>query len=110
MWIIVSDHDQEPLDDLPPIDLRPEFARRGVDLFALPEGSATVVCGDGARAARRWLTDVEGVEGTAPFHLTDPDLECCLAWSVPGRAFGFAEMGTERGTQAAPRTRTRVAS
>src|SRR5439155_9115124 len=48
VWIVVSDHDQEPLDDRPPIDLRPEFARRGVDLFALPEGSATVVCGAGA--------------------------------------------------------------
>jgi hypothetical protein len=27
------------IDDRPPIDLRPEFAS-GVDLFALPEGSA----------------------------------------------------------------------
>jgi len=109
VWIVVSDHDQEPLDDRPPIDLRPEFARRGVDLFALPEGSATVVCGAGAHEAQGWLTDLEGIEGTAPFHVTDPDLECCLAWSVPGRAFGFEEMGTERGTHGGPRTRTQVA-
>ncbi len=109
VWIIVSDHDQEPLDDRPPIDLRAEFARRGLDLFALPEGSATVICGAGARDARQWLTDVDGVEGTAPFHVTDPALECCLAWSSPGRAFGFEEMGTERGTHGGPRTRTQVA-
>ena len=29
VWIIVSDHDQETLDDRRPVDLRPEFARRG---------------------------------------------------------------------------------
>ncbi len=109
VWIIVSDHDQEPLDDRPPIDLRPEFARRGVDLFALPEGSATVICGAGAHAARQWLTDVDGIEGTAPFDVTDRELECCLAWSAPGRAFGFEEMGTELGTHGGPRTRTQVA-
>jgi hypothetical protein len=109
VWIVVSDHDQEPLDDLGPVDLRPEFARRGLDLFALPEGSATVVCGAGARDAARWLTDVDGVEGTAPFHARDANLECCLAWSAPGRAFGFAEMGTERGTHGGPRTRSQVA-
>ena len=48
VWIIVSDHDQETLVHDAPIDLRPEFERRGLDLFALPEGSATVVCGEGA--------------------------------------------------------------
>jgi arylsulfatase A-like enzyme len=109
VWIIVSDHDQEPLDDVPPIDLRREFARRGVDLFALPEGSATVICGAGAHDARRWLTEIDGIEGTAPFHVPDPELECVLAWSTPRRAFGFEEMGTELGTHGGPRTRTQVA-
>jgi hypothetical protein len=109
VWIVVSDHDQEGLDDRPPIDLRPEFARHGVDLFALPEGSATVVCGAGARDARSWLAEVDGVEGTAPFPVADPDLECCLAWSVAGRAFGFEELGIELGTHGGPRTRSQVA-
>ena len=53
VWILVSDHDQEPVDVRAPIDLRSEFARRGLELFALPEGNATIVCGDGADAARR---------------------------------------------------------
>lgn len=109
VWIIVSDHDQEALDDREPIDLRPEFARRELDLFALPEGSATVICGEGARDVQRWLLDVDGVEGTARFEIKDPGLECCFAWSLPGRAFGFAEMGTERGTHGGPRTRAQVA-
>jgi arylsulfatase A-like enzyme len=109
VWLIVSDHDQETVVERAPIDLRPSFGRRGVELFALPEGSATVVCGEGAHAAARWLPDVEGVEGTAPFHLADPELEACLAWCVPGRTFGFVEMATEPGTHGSPRTRTQVA-
>ena len=109
VWIIVSDHDQETVVDREPLDLRPAFARRGVDLFALPEGSATVVCGEGARDAAQWLLEVEGVEGTAPFHLADAGLEACLAWCVPGRTFGFQELPTEPGTHGGPRTRTQVA-
>jgi hypothetical protein len=68
-----------------------------------------VICGAGAHDAQQWLTDVDGIEGTAPFHVTDRGLECCLAWSTPGRAFGFEEMGTELGTHGGPRTRTQVA-
>jgi Type I phosphodiesterase / nucleotide pyrophosphatase len=109
VWIVVSDHDQETVVDPEPVDLRADFARRGVDLFALPEGSATVVCGDGAVEAARWLPEVDGVEGTAPLHLADPGLDACLAWCVPGRTFGFAELATEPGTHGSPRTRTQVA-
>ena len=109
VWIIVSDHDQEPLEQDGPIDLRPEIERRGLDLFALPDGSATIVCGAGAVDARAWLVNVDGVEGTAPFFVPDTTLECCFAWSVPGRAFGLAEMGTELGTHGGPRTRAQVA-
>jgi hypothetical protein len=109
VWIVVSDHDQETVVDREPVDLRPAFASRGVDLFALPEGSATVVCGDGAVDAARWLPEVEGVEGSAPFHLADRTLEACLVWCVPGRTFGFTELATEPGTHGSPRTRTQVA-
>lgn len=109
LWIVVSDHDQETVVDPEPIDLRPAFAQRDVELFALPEGSATVVCGTGARDAARWLPTVEGVEGTAPYHLADSALEACLAWCVAGRTFGFAELPTEPGTHGSPRTRSQVA-
>jgi arylsulfatase A-like enzyme len=109
VWIIVSDHDQETVVEREPVDLRPTFAQRGVELLALPEGSATVVCGEGAVEAVRWLREVEGVEGTAPFELADRELEACLAWCVPGRTFGFVELATEPGTHGSPRTRTQVA-
>jgi arylsulfatase A-like enzyme len=109
VWMVVSDHDQETVVDPEPVDLRPAFAARGVDLFALPEGSATVVCGEGAVEAAGWLPSVEGVEGTAPIHLADAGLEACLAWSVPGRTFGFTELPTEPGTHGSPRTRSQVA-
>ena len=68
-----------------------------------------MVCGDGALDAARWLPEVDGVEGTAPFHLADAELEACLAWCVPGRTFGFRELPTEPGTHGSPRTRTQVA-
>jgi hypothetical protein len=109
VWIVVSDHDQETVVDPEPVDLRPAFAHRGVDLFALPEGSATVVCGPGAHAAAEWLPTVEGVEGTAPIQLADRELEACLAWCDSGRTFGFTELATEPGTHGGPRTRTQVA-
>lgn len=109
VWIVVSDHDQETVVDPEPVDLRPAFADRGVDLFALPEGSATVVCGAGARDAERWLPSIDGVEGAAPFQLADDALDACLAWCVPGRTFGFTEFPTEPGTHGSPRTRAQVA-
>lgn len=109
VWILVSDHDQEPVDVREPVDLRREIAHRGLDLFALPEGNASVVCGDGANAARTWLVGVDGVEGTAPLHLTDTRLECCLVWAAPGRAFGFAGEAMELGTHGGPRSRAQVA-
>ena len=109
VWIVVSDHDQETVVDPEPVDLRPAFAQRDVELFALPEGSATVVCGAGALDAAQWLPTVEGVEGTAPFQVADTELEACLAWCVPGRTFGFAELATEPGTHGSPRTRSQVA-
>lgn len=109
VWILVSDHDQEPVDVREPIDLRAEFSRRDVDLFALPEGNASVVCGDGANAARAWLVDVDGIAGTAPFQVTDRRLECCLVWAAPGRAFGFTGDATELGTHGGPRCRAQVA-
>jgi len=110
VWILVSDHDQETVDAGAPVDLQGEIRRRGLELFALPEGNASLVCGAGALDAQRWLADVDGVGGAEPFGLTDPALECCLAWTVRGRAFGFEGMATRVGAHGGPRTRAQVAA
>jgi arylsulfatase A-like enzyme len=109
VWIIVSDHDQETVDDREPVDLQAEIERRGLPLFALPEGNASLLCGEGAQRASAWLGDVEGIEGAAPFPLADGELECMLVWSAPGRAFGFGGTPTRLGTHGGPRTRAQVA-
>ena len=94
VWILVSDHDQE--------DARRPRARSTSGRSSPGAGS---ICSRSPRAAppssaatarttaRAWLAEVDGVEGTAPFHVADAELECCLAWSVAGRAFGFAGDG-----------------
>jgi hypothetical protein len=109
VWILVSDHDQEDVTVREPVDLQTEIARRELELFALPEGSASLVCGAGAEHARAWLGDVDGVAGTASFATADDALECCLVWSAPGRAFGFTGEETRLGTHGGPRTRAQVA-
>jgi arylsulfatase A-like enzyme len=109
VWILVSDHDQETVVVREPVDLQAEINRRGLNLFALPEGNASLVCGDGADDARTWLDEYDGVAGSAPFALADGELECRLAWTVPGRAFGFSGTPTRLGTHGGPRTRGQVA-
>jgi arylsulfatase A-like enzyme len=109
IWIVVSDHDQEPVDVREPVDLQAEIEQRGAALFALPEGSASLVCGDGAQAAAPWLEAVDGVAGSAPFSLSDSGLECLLVWTQPGRAFGFGGSPTRLGTHGGPRTCAQVA-
>jgi hypothetical protein len=110
VWIIVSDHDQETVDADAPVDLQGEIRARGLELFALPEGNASLVCGAGALDAQQWLAAVEGVAGAEPFTLTDASLECCLAWTERGRAFGFEGAPTRAGTHGGPRTRAQVAA
>jgi len=109
VWILVSDHDQEPVTTREPLDLQRALDQRGGGLFALPEGNAAVVCGDGAREAARWLHEVDGIAGVGDVTLADAGLECCLAWAVPGRTFGTTGSPTPRGTHGGPRTRTQVA-
>ena len=109
VWVVVSDHDQETVTYREPIDLQAEIAARDLSLFALPEGNAALVCGDGARDARTWIDDVEGVESSAPFALADGTLECLGVWAEPRRAFGFTGTPTRLGTHGGPRTRAQVA-
>jgi arylsulfatase A-like enzyme len=110
VWVLVSDHDQETVDPDAPVDLQGEIRTRGLDLFALPEGNASLVCGVGALDARQWLAEIDGVAGTEPFVLTDGALECCLAWTERGRAFGYEGAPTRAGTHGGPRTRAQVAA
>ncbi len=107
VWILVSDHDQENVDVREPVDLQAEIARRGLELFALPEGSASVVCGEGANAARGWLAIVDGVAGTAPFAVGGrrarvlPGLEragACLRVHGRAHAAGYARRAPHTGT------------
>jgi arylsulfatase A-like enzyme len=109
VWILVSDHDQETVLVREPVDLQAEINRRGLALFALPEGNASLVCGDGANLARSWIDEFGGVGGSVPFALADGRLECCLVWTEPGRAFGFTGDPTRLGTHGGPRTRGQVA-
>ena len=69
-----------------PVDLQAEIERRGLELFALPEGSASLVCGEGADQARAWLDEVDGVGGTAGFD---------LAWAITRSS--AASCGASRG-------------
>jgi hypothetical protein len=109
VWLIVSDHDQETVTDREPIDLQAEIGARGLPLFALPEGNAALVCGDGAGEARTWIELVDGIEGSAPFALADGTLPCSIVWAEPGRAFGFKGTPTRAGTHGGPRSRAQVA-
>jgi arylsulfatase A-like enzyme len=109
IWILVSDHDQETVTEREPIDLQREIASRGLALLALPEGNASLLCGDGAHDAGAWISEVPGIEGSARFTVADATLDCLLVWAEPGRAFGFAGTPTRHGTHGGPRTRSQVA-
>ena len=110
VWIVVSDHDQETAR-------RP--AARSTCARCSPGGASTCSRSPKAAppssAATVRTTRVRGsprsTASRAPHRSRSPtpSLECCLAWSVPGRAFGFEEMGTELGTHGGPRTRSQVA-
>ena len=67
--------------------------RRGVDLFALPEGSATVVCGDGAHDAAR-VADRRSRASRALHRSTSPTPTSRRAWrgACPGARSGSTEL------------------
>ncbi len=85
-------------------------ARRGVELFALPEGSATVVCGDGATSTRRGGCP-RSTASRAPRRPTRRRRSRGVLGVVRSRGAPSAsqEMPTEPGTHGGPRTRTQVA-
>jgi hypothetical protein len=103
--IIVSDHDQEDVDE--PIDLYPAAAATGFPLICLPEGTAAVIWGDDASNGM-WL---DGVGGVAGHREVQPGVR--LAWSEPRHCFrppaAFRQEPPDRGAHGGIRTRSQVA-
>ncbi len=97
--IVVSDHDQEDLEDHDVIDLDRHLPE---DLTWTPQGTAAVVAGRPARP----LTDIPGVIGATAIA---PDRH--VVWGDAGRAFGRS--GTDRPDHVAdhgsPRTAIQLA-
>jgi hypothetical protein len=104
--IVVSDHDQEEVDDAP-IDLYEPVARLGLPLMPIPEGSAAIVWGDDDSHGR-WLDDVDGVTVHAEI---SPGIR--LVGCEPRRWFcppeGFGSDPPDRGAHGGERTRSQVA-
>ena len=104
--VVVSDHDQEEVDDAP-IDLYEPVAAAGLPLMPIPEGSAAIVWGDDETNGR-WLDAVDGVTG---HHEVEPGIR--LVSCAPRRWFtppaGFLTGPADRGTHGGERTRSQVA-
>ena len=104
--LTVSDHDQETITDVTPVELVEALA--DVDGVAVAhEGTAALVhrAADSVDAARldELIRSVDGVEATAA--LTP---EISMAWTVPGRAFGTTPIPIH-GQHGSPRCRTQLA-
>ena len=104
--IVVSDHDQEEVDDAP-IDLYEPVAQAGLPLIPIPEGSAAIVWGEDETNGS-WLDAVAGVTNhreVAP----GMRLVACepRRWFCPPA--GFLSGPSDRGTHGGERTRAQVA-
>ena len=104
--IVVSDHDQEEVDD-DPIDLYEPVAQAGLPLIPIPEGSAAIVWGEDETNGA-WLDAVDGVTG---HHEVARGIR--LVACRPRRWFnapaGFMSGPADRGTHGSERTRNQVA-
>ena len=104
--IVVSDHDQEEVDDAP-IDLYEPVAAIGLPLIPIPEGSAAIVWGDD-ESNGRWLDAIDGVTGHTPLAPGIRRVSC-----EPRRWFnapaGFLTGPADKGTHGGERTRSQVA-
>jgi predicted AlkP superfamily pyrophosphatase or phosphodiesterase len=99
---IVSDHDQVPVVDPACIDLWSPMRARDLQLTVIPEGEAAVIVGDDPTDGG-WLEEVAGVAGHKAWYAGSR-----LAWTAPGRAFGWGEV-TMRGIHGGPGSCTQVA-
>ena len=100
VMIVVSDHDQEPVDDTDPIDLAAHLADAGAPGVVEPDGTAAAVVAGPPLSALLTLDTV--VDGT----MIDDDV--ALVWGEPGRVFGSEGYGL-RGQHGSPRTARQVA-
>jgi hypothetical protein len=104
--VVVSDHDQEEVDDAP-IDLYEPVAEAGLPLTPIPEGSAAIVWGEDETSGR-WL---DGIDGVAGHREIAPGIR--LVACAPRRWFnppaGFMSDPADRGTHGGERTRAQVA-
>jgi hypothetical protein len=104
--IVVSDHDQEEVDDTP-IDLYEPVARLGLPVMPIPEGSAAIVWGDDETSGR-WLDTVDGVTGHAEVRPGVRLVSCApRRWFCPPE--GFLTGPADRGAHGGIRTRNQVA-
>jgi arylsulfatase A-like enzyme len=78
--IVVSDHDQLPVD----LSLAPVVVDAPPGVIVIPEGSAAVVFGADADAPVPWLDDADGVAGHSRMRS-----DVRIAWAEPGRMFAI---------------------
>jgi Type I phosphodiesterase / nucleotide pyrophosphatase len=118
--VVVSDHDQELVNAMDPIDLRTEASLLGYDVRVINEGSAAIVRGwpvDGPR-----LDAIDGVAASVvmpasvsmPVTMSVDDVSNGvvgdeLVWSEPGRWFGRASDHATVGVHGGQRTRAQIA-
>lgn len=100
--ITVSDHDQEPVSDLTPIELIAPLAGF-THLDVVHDGTAALVHGPLDRPERRAIRAVHGVESLEPI---GPNV--WMVWTDPGRSFGETSIPI-RGQHGSPRCRTQLA-
>lgn len=80
--MVVSDHDQEPVDPrFPPVDIARAAADRDLGLQVATEGGAALVAGADPTQGR-WLAELAGVAGSLEL---GPAVR--IAWARPGRVF-----------------------
>jgi hypothetical protein len=105
MLIVVSDHDQEDVDE--EIMLHRAAATAGLPLLCLPEGTAAIVWGED-ESNGAWLDHVDGVAGHRELQ---PGTR--LVWSEPRYCFRppapFRQEPADRGSHGGVRTRNQVA-
>ncbi len=100
--ITVSDHDQEAITDLVPIELVEALAPFG-HLDVVHEGTAALVHGLLGDAEHAAILAVDGVES---LELIGPDV--WMVWTIAGRSFGTTPIPIH-GQHGSPRCRTQLA-
>jgi len=104
--MVVSDHDQEEVDDNP-IDLYEPVAAAGLPLIPIPEGSAAIVWGED-ESNGAWLDAIDGVTGHRELAAGIRLVACTpRRWFSPPA--GFMSGPADRGTHGGERTRAQVA-